>query len=235
MLPKMWSGHGGLCCLVLICTVQFLGFVFRSPRAVCSRVHLLLRDWNAALLDWCLQSDGEFLSRKWRRWRTSSYFSYLLRNPYLLKESAHSPGGWMRWRKLIAVLGSLKLWSLWGCSSWTWWLGELAEGGLVLGSWQERIKRSLTLFCELSFRKTPQNQAVLVCFSPPPLDPVKIYTIDHCLIQLPVKKSKEWDPKVCKCLLVLEVLKGKAFVSSRKRGKKRERVKCSSMIQVRRK
>lgn len=43
-----------------------------------------------------------------RRWRTSSYFSYLLRNPYLLKESAHSPGGWMRWRKLIACSGLIE-------------------------------------------------------------------------------------------------------------------------------
>lgn len=36
-----------------------------------------------------------------RRWKMSSYFSYFLRNPYLLRDSAHSPGGWMRWRKFL--------------------------------------------------------------------------------------------------------------------------------------
>lgn len=96
-----------------------------------------------------------------RRWKKNS--SYLLRNPYLLKEGFC--GGGMRWRKLlVASPGLSEAVVPVGVSSWTWWHRELAEGGLVLGSWKEGVKRTLAPFCELGFRKIPQNQAVLMGF-----------------------------------------------------------------------
>lgn len=188
MLSKMWSGHGA--CAVWYHSV--LGFCFQKSQCSlfsCPSVieRLKLRPvspawWRIPVLETAEMEEELLLLLPFKKsisserfWSLSCWLDEVEKNSY--------------------------------CQSWAQWSychsgvaiqfmdGELAEGGLVLGNWQERIKRNLALFCELSFRKTPTKPSSPYVLSPTPLNPVKIYAVDHCFVQFPVKTFKERDSK----------------------------------------
>lgn len=152
MLPKMWSGHRGLCCLVLTCTVQFWAFHFqkswchlfsctsiseRSKHSVSGQVSSVW--WRIPLLETTEKMREELL--------LLSPFEESISSQR--EDFAYSSGGWGRWKKTFY------------CQTWAHWSSRGGNADHWLGisnwmkgkwcwNWQERIKRSLTLFfCEV--------------------------------------------------------------------------------------
>lgn len=94
MLPKMWSRHGA--CAVWFLSVPFSSWVLISEIPV----HFVLM----SVMERLEHSSGGVVSPVWwripvletqRSWKKSSYFSYVLRNPYLLEERFCSFSWWL--------------------------------------------------------------------------------------------------------------------------------------------
>ena len=162
MLLKTWSGHGGLCCLVLICTVQF--WIFHFQKSSCS---LFSRTSSSERSKHSIS--GQVSSVWWRipllETTEKMREELLLLSPFKesissqRENSAYPSGGWGRWRKLfIASLGLTEVVpvgiAVHGLDLRTGWRGS---GVKELAGKGQRKFDSLLLWIQFK-KKTPQNQ-----------------------------------------------------------------------------